>query len=386
VCPLGRRTKCAQASGVDNKPEKLEEERHQTDESLQAERSHADALLTAKLAEAESETDRGVEEAREEANAATDEARREADRVARTVETAAAATRVVQTERAKQDAAREEERKVTDEVLREDRKAHARVLAELRPLARESTDRNLLIERDRSDEAVDNRDHFLGIVSHDLRNLLGGIVFAASTLPDEAKRETASAAADRIRRYAAHMDRLIGDLLDVSSIEAGRLAISVRPGFLRDVIIESIDALEPFADPRGITIQNVSSRSPMPAMFDHDRMVQVVTNLLSNAVKFSPDGGVVTVRALDDGELITVAVEDRGVGIPEGMKEAVFERFWQAPGNAGRGTGLGLYISRHLVTAHGGRIWAEPRARGGTRFLFAFPSDLAPPGKPHTSH
>lgn len=363
---------------MNDKPAKLEEERQHTDDSLRAERQHSDELLAAKLAEVERKADRNVEQARDEANAATEEARRESDRLARTVATTAAAKRVIEAERARQDEAREEERRLTDDVLRQDREAHVRVLAALRPLSRDATDRNLLIERRRSDVAVDNRDHFLGIASHDLRNLLGGIVFATTSI-DPAQAELGA----RIRRYAAHMDRLIRDLLDVSSIEAGRLSITVKPGLMRDVLAESIEALAPVAARRGIRIENASGSSPMPAIFDHERLVQVVTNLMSNAVKYSPDGGVVTARAEADDEKITVIVDDGGAGIPEGAREAVFERFWKGPSAGPTGTGLGLYISRHIVEAHGGRIWAEAAPGGGARFRFSFPLALS---APHTSH
>lgn len=371
---------------VDEKPIKLEAERQQTDESLEAERRHTDRLLASKLAALDAAADGGVDDAREATNAVSESARLEVDRSAADESTVAAKKRVVVKERKRQDEALERERSLTDEILRLDREAHARILTALRPLARESTDRSLLIERDRSDAAVDNRDHFLGIVSHDLRNLLGGIAFAASSFGAPEGTAEATVAVDRIRRYTAHMDRLIGDLLDVASIEAGRFAVLPKPGQIADVLTESIHALEPLADRRGITIELEVVGSPISGTFDHDRMVQVVTNLLSNAVKFSSDGSVVTVRASDDGEEIRIAVEDSGVGIPEGMHEAVFERFWKAPGNERTGTGLGLFITRNIVEAHGGRVWAEARPRGGARFQVAFPSDLAAPGPRHVSH
>lgn len=365
---------------------KLEAERQQTDASLEAERKHTDQLLANKLAALDAKADRSVDRARDATNAISDDVRLETDRAAVQIESTVAVHRVVVKERKRQDAALETERSVTDEVLRKDREAHAHLLATLRPLARESTDRSLLIERDRSDAAVDNRDHFLGIVSHDLRNLLGGIAFAASSFEAPVATAEATVAVDRIRRYTAHMDRLIGDLLDVASIEAGRFAVLPRPGPVAAVLTESILALEPLADRRGITIELVGVAGPIFGTFDHDRMVQVVTNLVSNAVKFSSDGGVITVRASDDGEEIRIVVEDCGVGIPDGMQEAVFERFWKAPGNDRMGTGLGLFISRNIVDAHGGRIWAEACPRGGTRFQVTFPSDLAVRGTRHTSH
>ncbi len=110
------------------------------------------------------------------------------------------------------------------------------------------------------------------------------------------------------------------------------------------------------------------------ASFDPARILQVLTNLLSNAITFTPAGGAVVVRVEEVGQEILFTVTDTGVGIPSNQLEAVFVRFLQLTKTDRRGVGLGLYISKCIVQGHGGRIWAEHEAGGGSRFCFALPT------------
>jgi signal transduction histidine kinase len=134
----------------------------------------------------------------------------------------------------------------------------------------------------------------------------------------------------------------------------------------------------------------------MPVHADRDRIDQVLTNLIENAIKYSPDGGPITVSAERRGGEVEVRVADTGIGIPAEHRENVFERFYQADDDAGRrrfgGLGLGLYISRAIVDAHGGRIWvaANSEAPTGSVFGFRIPrvamplaaAEIAPTGEP----
>jgi signal transduction histidine kinase len=272
-----------------------------------------------------------------------------------------------------EDATLKAERASADESLLRERKENARVLTGLLPLEREKTDRYLLTERERSDDALANRDDFLAIVSHDLRNLLSGIVMSAELLSKRTERtgegKGVPQEAERIQRYAARMNRLIGDLLDVASIDNGRLALAPKPGDAVVLIREAIDTFHASAAAKGVSLTADTLEASLPAEYDHDRMLQVLLNLLANAIKFTASDGSIRVHCERAGDALRFSVKDTGAGIPEDMLEAVFERFWQVGKNDRRGLGLGLYIARCIVEAHGGTIRAESapaRGRGST--------------------
>ncbi|HEY5899722.1 MAG TPA: histidine kinase dimerization/phospho-acceptor domain-containing protein, partial [Burkholderiales bacterium] len=186
--------------------------------------------------------------------------------------------RAVLEARVLEDEALRDERAYADESLRLERYAGA-ALARLLPLERAKTDRYLLTERARSDVALSNRDDFLGIVTHDLRDLLGGIVVSAALLskraPQNEKAEETLAETRRIERYAARMNRLIGDLLDVASIDAGKLSVNPAQGDWASVIAEAADAFKAAASAKGISLRTDLAGPPLLGKFDHDRMLQV---------------------------------------------------------------------------------------------------------------
>lgn len=351
-------------------------ERDQTDESLRKEREKTDRALAERHA-AEEDSDQVVQRARESADAVLTEARAQADQRMDEALPHIAASDTLAEARALEDEALQDERASADEILRRERNENARVLSRLLPLERDKTDRFLLTERARSDDALANRDNFLGLVSHDLRNLLSGIVLAAEllsakALENEDGRQTLEATA-RIQRYAARMNRLIGDLVDVASIDAGKLAVTPAPGDAAALIVEAVDTFQAAASAKGISLQTEMAESPLPAELDHDRMLQVLANTIANAIKFTSQGGSIRVRGERDGDELRFSVSDTGSGIPGNMLEAIFERFWQVGKNDRRGVGLGLYISRCIVEAHGGRIWAESRLGEGTCIFFTLP-------------
>lgn len=350
-------------------------EREQTNESLRLEREKTDRALTERQA-AEEDSDLVVQHARESADAALAEARAKAD------ERQEASPRVgthatLAEERALEDEALQEERTSADEALRREREENTRALSRLLPLERERTDQFLLTERARSDVALSNRDNFLGLVSHDLRNLLGGIVMSAELLsaraPENEDKAQTLATTARIQRYAARMNRLIGDLTDVASIDAGKLALTPVPGDTTTLIAEAVDAFQAAASAKGISLQAEIVESPLLAEFDHDRMLQVLANVIANAIKFTSRGGSIRVRGEHAGDELHFSISDTGSGIPSDLLEAIFERFWQVGENDRRGVGLGLYISRCIVEAHGGKIWAESRLGEGSKLCFTLP-------------
>ncbi|MEP6995708.1 MAG: ATP-binding protein [Acidobacteriota bacterium] len=354
-------------------------EREQTDESLRTEREKADARQAEKDAIRERDADRVIHKARREADEVLVAARDRADEQLETSglpSEAAAAISDLSAERIVEDAALRIERARADEVLSRERRQRARVLAVLR-LEREKTNLDLLTERARSDDALSHRDDFLGIVSHDLRNLLNGIVLGAALLKSEARegdegnriRENT----DRIQRYAARMDRLIEDLGDVVSIDAGKLAMTAHREDCAVLIDEAIDTFRAVASEKKIALSTEIDERPLMAQFDASRMLQVLANLITNSIKFSHPGGSISVRVERRGEEAWFCVRDNGSGIPSNLLEAVFERFWQMGKNDRRGLGLGLYISRCIVEAHGGRIWAESEEGRGSEFRFTIP-------------
>lgn len=333
---------------------------------------NTDDALKGSRAVAERHADGVVHRAREVADAVLSTARRTADHVSRRVPR----TPAVVGERARADQAVRGERASADVTLRSDRKDHANALAGLLVHERAATDAYLVTERERSDVAVANRDDFLGMVAHDVRNLLNGVVLSLELLrPGDAEPEAhVTAAASRIRRYVARMNRLIGDLLDVTSIDAGKLAVTPIDADAGPLLREAAEAFQPAALEKGVSLTATLPPGPLDACFDHDRMLQVFANLIANAIKFTPLGGKVELRVgkAADG-MLRFCVGDTGVGIPPALLDAVFERFRQGGENDRMGHGLGLYISRCIVEAHGGHIWAESQPGTGTRIYFTLP-------------
>jgi signal transduction histidine kinase len=358
-------------------PKKPRPERDRTDESLRTERKNTDAAMAERRKGVEEIADDLLEKAREEADAVLDTARDKADRGLEASGARARGRTAVAGERAAADEILEEERLAADARLVDERAETRAALAALLPLERRKTDRYLLTERVRSDDALAQRDDFMGMVSHDLRNLLSGIVVqtalvaAGAPASDEGRRTVA--ATERIQRYVARMNRLIGDLVDVVSIDAGKLAIHPTPGDAATLLAEAVETFLHAAAEQGVSLGFETAESPLPASFDHDRMLQVLANLIANALKFTPRGGAIALRGERVGESLRLSVTDTGEGIPADLLEAVFQRFWQVGANDSRGLGLGLYISRCIVEAHGGRIWAESELGAGSAFHILIP-------------
>ena len=354
-------------------------ERDQTDASLRTERAQTDRALAERQQAIEDEADSVISVARHNADAVLDAAREKADERLDDLTEPTSTRAALTEERVAEDAAVRAEREAADENLRREREETARTLRSLIPFERAKTDRHLLTERALWDDAVSNRDDFLGIVSHDLRGLLSGIVVAAGLLSAKApagpEGQYATAQAERIQRYAARMSRLIGDLVDVTSIEAGKLAIAPSPSDAVTVMTEAVETFEGTATAKGVQIELRFDKCPLDAVFDPSRILQVMTNLVSNAVKFTPAGGRIVVRGEAIGSGLRLSVSDTGPGVPEEQLEAMFERFWQVQTGDQRGLGLGLYISRCIVDAHHGRIWAESRGGSGTTIYLTLPGE-----------
>src|SRR5262245_29263810 len=222
-------------------------------------------------------------------------------------------------------------------------------------------------------DALRAREDLLAIVSHDLRNPLGVVLASTSLLlksnlpPD--KQERARRQVEAIQRAGNRMNRLIRDLLDFASIQAGRLSVSVRPQDVASMVSEVLEVMEPLAAAKSMKL--VSDVAPDLAIrCDHDRVIQLFSNLVGNSIKFTPDGGTITVRATPDAAVVRFAVIDTGPGIPPDELPHVFDRYYQAQRKNRDGIGLGLSIARGIVEAHGGRIWVESEEGQGSTFSF----------------
>jgi signal transduction histidine kinase len=359
----------------------LRVEREKTDHAVAASQEkvakHADAVVEL----ARDNADAVLNIARENADAVLDVARDKADELLQSGQRHADPAAVILVkERELADDALRDARDNADETLRREREDHARSLKNFLPLERESTDRFLRSERMQSDDALVNRDNFLAIVTHDLRDLLGGIVVSASVISRSARQNAdgsnALAETQRIERYAARMNRLIGDLTDIASIEAGKLAIAPSVRDFANLIAEAEDSFKAAASAKGISVLSRISPGPLLAAFDHDRILQVLGNLISNALRFTPEGGQITIRCEREAANVRLSVEDTGTGIPEAALDSIFERFAQAgPKERKGGLGLGLYISRCIMEAHGGRIWAESQFGAGAKVVLTLPAE-----------
>lgn len=355
-------------------------EREQTDESLRVERERTDAVLGDELAAVDETADAVIDQARARADQVIASARADTDR--QTGRSNAQSSQVVAEKRSLEDQAIREERAEADETVRTERAEHVALLA----IERDETDKDLTDERARSDDALATRDAFLGVVSHDLRGMLSSVVGFASLIARDVTRadhvEQIRSNAMRIQRSATRMNRLIEDLVDVASIEAGMLAVTREVGDPAQAVTEAVDTVQAEASARGVSL--VTEIVPPASLAAHDpaRILQVLTNLLGNAIKFTPAEGKVVVRVETIRNEIRISVSDTGPGIPADQLDAIFSRYLQVTKDDRRGVGLGLYISKSIVHGHGGRIWAESRVGEGSTFCFTLPvyvGETAPP-------
>ena len=224
-----------------------------------------------------------------------------------------------------------------------------------------------------SRQATHERDHALGIVSHDLRNPISAIGMSARALqatlgPEDAERRVL---VDNIMASQDLTQRMIRDLLDVASIQMGRLSVVLRTEALRPMLDRTMALFQREAAEKAIAFSLVAPDGLPAVTADPERVLQVLANLIANALRFTDRGGRITVQARVEGDEVEVAVADSGAGIsPENMPR-IFERYWTVRGNAPKGgTGLGLAIARSIVEAHGGRIWAESAVGQGSTFRF----------------
>ncbi len=349
--------------------------REQTDESLRTEREQTDRHLEDKRARIEEDSDAVRQKAQDRADDVLETARARAD------SNGAGPSGALRRERRAEDRALEEEREVEAALLESEREARRRVLAELLRSERTLTDEDLLREREGSDAALLTRDDFLAMASHDLRGLLGAIVLSTSLILKEvppvtdARSRKLKERVEGIGRFTGRMNRLLSDLLDVVSIEAGRLDISAKPTDVKGLVQEAVEPFLHVATARGIAL-TLDAPEDLPQVdLDAGRILQVLTNLLSNAVKFTRGPGRIelALAARDDGRTLAFSVRDSGPGIPRAQQQTIFERFRQSDPHDRRGHGLGLHISKNIVEAHGGQLRVDSVPGQGSTFTVRLP-------------
>lgn len=217
------------------------------------------------------------------------------------------------------------------------------------------------------------RQDFVSNVSHELRTPLASLHALVETLRDGAIDDPPAAARflDRMEVELDALTQMVEELLELSRIESGHLPLQMKPVPVRDVVMPAVDRLRAQAERNNVTLDIQIADDLPPALADLPRMHQVVTNIVHNAIKFSPGGGDVVIRAEAKPSCVEVTVRDTGIGISREELPRVFERFYKTDrSRALGGTGLGLAIAKHIVQAHGGRIWAESVEGKGSLFGF----------------
>ncbi len=257
--------------------------------------------------------------------------------------------------------------------------SQAAVAVERALLSEEAKKAELAMEADRLHTTL------LNSISHDLRTPLSSIIGALTVLTDREAQMDPTTRRDMIdtaREGAERLNRLVGDLLDITRLETGSLKLLWDWCDLEDMVGTVLEQLRPSLQGRDVQVR---LEPGLPLVYaDYALIAQVLHNLLDNAVKYSAEGTPITLsaeRAGDAGDYVVISVADRGPGIPPDVRNRIFGKFFRIdrPGT-GRGTGLGLAICKGIVEAHKGRIWVEPREGGGSVFAFSLPLVAVPGG------
>lgn len=226
----------------------------------------------------------------------------------------------------------------------------------------------------RAAQALAGKDEILRIVAHDLRSPLTSISLRASSLAQLHRMDpSVEKPATAIRGTCDRMADLIDGLVQAASVEAGRLSIHVSPCSVAELVAVVVDTFGPAARRSGIEIDARVEPRELQVLADRGRLIQVLSNLVGNALKFTPDGGRVQVSAFGRARGATFEVSDTGRGIASEDIAHVFERFWKRDAASARGAGLGLYIAKGIVEAHGGQMTVDSQPGHGSTFRFELP-------------
>ena len=220
------------------------------------------------------------------------------------------------------------------------------------------------------------RRDFISNLSHELRTPLASLKALTETLQDGALEDPPAARRfiDQIQIEVDALSQMVTELLELSRIESGRLALDIRPTAPRNLLDSASRRMRLQAERAGIQLRVECAEDLPNVQMDVQRMEQVLVNLIHNAVKFTHPGGDILLFAEAGPGEVRFGVRDTGIGIPAEDVPRIFERFYRVDkSRTGSGTGLGLSIAKHIVEAHKGRIWAESREGQGSTFIFALP-------------
>jgi chemotaxis family two-component system sensor kinase Cph1 len=237
-------------------------------------------------------------------------------------------------------------------------------------LRRRAVEVDLGNQIERAERAVRLRDEVVAVVSHDLKSPLQVIGMSANLLRQlTAGNAAALNTVTRVERAAGQMNTLIHDLLDLATIESGRFNVNLLPCTTKSLIADSVAMLSPLSEQKGLRL-TWTNDSEISVVADAERVLQVFSNLVSNAVKFTPAGGSISIDARTTEGVVRFSVCDTGPGIDATELPHVFDRYWQARRSRSAGSGLGLYIAKGIIEAHGQRIWVESTRGLGATFYF----------------
>ncbi len=222
------------------------------------------------------------------------------------------------------------------------------------------------------------RRDFISNISHELRTPLASLKALTETLQSGALEDPPAA-----RRFLEHMEtevdaltHMVTELLELSRIESGQAPLQLRPTSAEALLQTAVERLRVQAERKGLTLTVEVTADLPPVLADAPRLGQVLVNLLHNAIKFTPTGGAIHLSAQQDGNRVVFQVQDNGVGIPADDLPRIFERFYKSDrARASGGTGLGLAIAKHIVEAHGGKIWVKSVEGEGSVFEFGIPRE-----------
>ena len=229
-----------------------------------------------------------------------------------------------------------------------------------------------------AERAVRLRQDILAIVSHDLRTPLGNVLSSVESLLHTAVSHERRVAGRRqlevIRRSVQQMDRMISDLLDLSSIEAGHLSVERSNQDLQVLVEEVLESVQPTLMQKRLEVFANFPGKRILVHCDRERILQALGNILGNAAKFTPEGGRIEIEAESRAREARLSITDNGPGIPRARLAHVFDRYWQAEGHSKGGRGLGLFIAKGIIEAHEGRIWVESDLGKGSTFSITLPA------------
>lgn len=242
-------------------------------------------------------------------------------------------------------------------------------------------------ERDALDiarKAVAARDDLMGMVAHDLRNPLFAVAIRVQVLHRLAESEATLEQARSITTITTRMEHLIDSMLDVTNLEAGRFSVSPASCAVEQLMHESFAMFDLLATARQVRLAQRLEETGLVVCADRERVLQLLSNLIGNALKFAPQGSEVTVSVERQQRMVRFAVRDTGQGILAENLRHIFDRFWKRNSAGNNGTGLGLFIAKGIVEAHGGQIWVESEPGCGAAFYFTLPLVPAPKTKAAT--